>query len=503
MTPTPTDEMDTKQPQNEDESSTRLLSWWKQMSKTVWWEETKRLTVLSIPTIVIQAGLFFPQFLTASYVGRTLGVQNLDGFTLGNLTSNLMTLSILQGLFTANDTLNPQAFGAGNYREVGLLAMRGFVVCTLAIVPTNVVLFFAMDRLLVALHQNPLTSALATRYYRILMLGLPFYILYAMQWKFLAAQEIMKPLLIVTVVTCALMPLFLQWCVTSFGFVGAPLSLVLYLAAQALLVLLYLVVLQPHHAATWPGLKIREALEWKSVKPYLVLAAGGLLAACEWWFWEIFSLMIGSFGVIPLSIHTIPTQLLTMIVMVPLGVGLALSVRIGATISHDVQRAKDLTFWSCVFIAILVLFMTLGLWVFRVPLIGMFTNDPIVVDVSCCCCVCVVCCMCAALLSATNSLFLCVWCVCHTTAGCIEIVVASVFVSHVGIGVLVFGTSHFGFGYAMDSGNHQHGHAVDPNDTCRGVLCHCSGGRTLCGLGLSLATLHCHACRIGIQGGGV
>ena len=334
------------------------------------------------PVYPNQAGLFLPQFLTASYVGTTLGVENLDGFTLGNLMSNLMTLSVLQGLFTANDTLNPQAFGAGNYKEVGLLAIRGFVVCTLSILPSNVILFFFMDPILVFLKQNPITSELATRYYRVLMIGLPFYILYTMQWKFLAAQEIMKPLLIVTIITCGLMPLLLHLCVSWFGFLGSALSLVVYLALQSLLVLLYLVVLKPHHPETWSGLKIKEALEWNSVKPYLVLASGGLLASCERWFWEILSLVIGSFGVIPLSIHTIPTQLLTMIVMLPVGVGLALSVRIGATISHDVKRAKDLTFWCSVFITVLISFMTAGLWVFRKPLILMFSSDPLVVEVS-------------------------------------------------------------------------------------------------------------------------
>ena len=490
MTPTPDDEIEDVA--KLDMSSDASLSWWKTIDESAWWEETKRLTALSIPTIIIQAGLFLPQFLTASYVGTTLGVENLDGFTLGNLMSNLMTLSVLQGLFTANDTLNPQAFGAGNYKEVGLLAIRGFVVCTLSILPSNVILFFFMDPILVFLKQNPITSELATGYYRVLMIGLPFYILYAMQWKFLAAQEIMKPLLIVTVIACSLVPLLLRLCVAWFGFLGSALSLVLYLALQSLLVLLYLVVLKPHHPETWSGLKIKEALEWNSVKPYLVLAGGGLLASCEWWFWEILSLVIGSFGVIPLSIHTIPTQLLTMIIMLPLGVGLALSVRIGVTISHDVKRAKDLTFWCSVFITVLISFMTAGLWVFRKPLILMFSSDPLVVEVSGFESQCVNC------RSHANDCLFCCFC-----AGCNEIVVAGVRLSHASFIFLFFGTGYFGFGYAMDGWNHQHGDVVDLDDPRCGILCDSSWWGVVRGLGLSLASLHCHGCRVGLQGGGV
>ena len=225
-----------------------------------WWGETKRLTVLSIPTIIIQSGLFLPQLLTASYVGTTLGVEYLDEFTLGNLTASLMTLSVLQGLFTAK-ILRPLELGTTE-KSVCWLAIRGFVVCMIYHSSEQRHSFsFSWIACWSFVKQNPITSELATRYYRVLMLGLPFYVLYGMQWKFLAAQEIMKPLLIATIIPCALMPVLLRVCVARFGFLGAPLSLTIFPAIQALLLLLYLVVLKPHHPETWPGLKIQEALQ--------------------------------------------------------------------------------------------------------------------------------------------------------------------------------------------------------------------------------------------------
>ena len=118
-----------------------------------WWGETKRLTVLSIPTIIIQSGLFLPQLLTASYVGTTLGVEYLDEFTLGNLTASLMTLSVLQGLFTAK-ILRPLELGTTE-KSVCWLAIRGFVVCMITILPSNAILFFFMDRLLVFCEAKP------------------------------------------------------------------------------------------------------------------------------------------------------------------------------------------------------------------------------------------------------------------------------------------------------------------------------------------------------------
>ncbi|KAL7569902.1 hypothetical protein ACA910_008567 [Epithemia clementina (nom. ined.)] len=84
------------------------------------WKELKILCSLAIPTIIINLSLVVPPFLTASYVGRNFGHLYLDGYTLANLTGNLLTLAVLQGFDSACDTLAPQAFAASNYREVVL-----------------------------------------------------------------------------------------------------------------------------------------------------------------------------------------------------------------------------------------------------------------------------------------------------------------------------------------------------------------------------------------------
>ena len=68
---------------------------------------------------------------------------------------------------------------------------------------------------------------------------------------------------------------------------------------------------------------------------------GGILASSEWIYWETLSLMIGTFGVIPLSVHTIPTQLIMVTFMGPLSLGIALSIRLGATLPVSVARAKQ------------------------------------------------------------------------------------------------------------------------------------------------------------------
>ena len=51
-----------------------------------------------------------------------LGTDALTGVALGNLAGNLTGFTLIYGMLSAMETLAPQAFGAGRFEEVGLLA---------------------------------------------------------------------------------------------------------------------------------------------------------------------------------------------------------------------------------------------------------------------------------------------------------------------------------------------------------------------------------------------
>ena len=246
--------------------------------------EVKALLHIAIPTLVIQLGFVVPPFLTASYVGRFFGPIYLDGFQLAYLTINLFTLSLLAGLFSASDTLSPQAFGAGNYREVGVIALRGFVGSMSLILPVCMALAFCMADVLVALGEDTEASQHAADWYRIFLVALPFYGLYMATWKFLSAQNVMMPLVIASVLCIGvILPVSMEVLVKLYGFRGSAMAYAVYQISQAVSLLLILWLYRPYHDACWPGLveAWRDVFHWKPFAQFFYLGLGGIVASSE------------------------------------------------------------------------------------------------------------------------------------------------------------------------------------------------------------------------------
>ena len=342
-------------------------------------QEVYLFTSLAGPTILISIGFVVPSFCTAAYIGRHFGTIPLDAYTLANLTGNLCCLSLLAGLYSAADTLCPQAYGAGNFRQVGLVAMQALVTSWLILIPTNILLCTTLGPLLQALGQDAVVADLAWQFYNVYVWSLPFYAVWCVVWKFLSAQHALQPLVIVTLLaSTVVLPISLEILGNLAGILGAAAALVVFQLFQVTAVLTWIALWPPHNPATWP----KEGYAWHDIfaspayAQFLRLGCGGMLASLEWIYWEAISLVVGLLGVVPLSVHTIPTQVIYVVFMFPLGMGVAISNRIGVTLSHSVARAKTLTVAILVVSSVGFGIFTWLLFVNQEFIFALFTNDP-------------------------------------------------------------------------------------------------------------------------------
>ena len=355
----------------------------KEESDVPLWKELWNLFQLAIPTIIIVLSFVVPPCLTASYVGRHFGHVYLDAYALANLTGNLLTLAIVQGLYNACDTFGPQAFAAKNYREVGLVALRGFTAPLLVMVPMNVILFVYMQDMLVALGQDAQVSQWAHDFYMVYALSFPFYSLYTIAWKFLSAQHILTPLVVCTLLsTLMVLPLCLEFFVQWFGFLGAAWAITVFYMVESLSVVAWVCLARPHHPDTWPGVTAwPEAMEWEPFGAFCHLGMGGVLTALEWVYWEAVALLIGTLGVVPLSAHTVPSQIIFITYMLPLGMGIALAIQLGAVLAtRQVRRAKRLAVGTLLVSVVVFSVLSYGLYVYRFAIFALFTHEEAVIQ---------------------------------------------------------------------------------------------------------------------------
>jgi multidrug resistance protein, MATE family len=240
---------------------------------------------LAVPSAILELGYLMPSFVAASYIGRNYGSVYLSGFELANLTTNLFTLSLMYGMYSASETLAPQSYGAKNYKEVGVLAIRGFLVSMVVILPMALLVLVYIKDILIAFGQDEEASELAAIWYGIYVISFPFSSILMAIFVFLLSQNVLQPIVITEVINVAiLLPLSMWLWTRNFGYEGTAAAVVTYEATGAILIITYLYFKQSYKKRCWPGLMegFKDAVgSWEANRMYLMLGAGGVLASSE------------------------------------------------------------------------------------------------------------------------------------------------------------------------------------------------------------------------------
>jgi hypothetical protein len=113
-----------------------------------------------------------------------LGAAELGASALASMFCNVTGFSIAYGGLTALDTLGAQAYGAGQFEQVGVLAQRALAIVTLLCFPVAALWCFAAGPLLALIGIEPAVASLTITYCRVFALGL---------WPTLAVSALHNP----------------------------------------------------------------------------------------------------------------------------------------------------------------------------------------------------------------------------------------------------------------------------------------------------------------------
>ncbi|XP_020923593.1 multidrug and toxin extrusion protein 2 isoform X2 [Sus scrofa] len=300
--------------------------------------EARILFVLSGPLFLFQMLNFLIYVVSSVFCGH-LGKVELAAVTLSVAFVNVCGVSIGFGLSSACDTLMSQSFGSPNKKHVGVILQRGALVLLLCCLPCWA-LFLNTEHILLLFRQDPAVSRLAQDYVQIFIPALPANFLYCLLAKYLQNQGVVWPQVLSGIVGNCVNGLANYILVSTLGqgVRGSAYANTISQLMQTLFLLLY-IVLRKLHVDTWGGWSCQCLQDWG---PFFSLAVPSMLMTCiEWWAYEIGSFLMGLLSVLDLSAQAIIYEVATVTYMIPMGLSIAVCVRVGTALgAADTVQAK-------------------------------------------------------------------------------------------------------------------------------------------------------------------
>ena len=248
-------------------------------------------------------------------VGLALSVITISG------------LAVASGLVSALDTLSTQAWGAENYRKVGVYLQRGVLLLSLVIC-LILGIWFNAETILNLLHQPPEVVKYSVQYIQIFSAALPAMFMYILLQKYLQSQNIVYPFIltgifanIVNVVAHYLFLFVAKWGIR--GAAGAV-ALTWYTLLFSLLIIIYVRKL---HVKTWGGWSRESLKDWGQFARYGILSL--IMVIVEWISFEVGFFIAGFVGNVQQAIHSLLCSFVFVIFTISKSLALTASIRVG------------------------------------------------------------------------------------------------------------------------------------------------------------------------------
>ena len=339
--------------------------------------ELRTLLALAGPITLAQLGQMTLTVVDVLMVGR-LGVEALDAAQLGHMWI-WGTAVPMVGLVMGMDPLVSQAHGAGDRVAGGLALQRALLASMVSSLPLLVGWWFTGPALQ-AMGQDAALAEAAGRYVRIQMFSAPLPAVYTALATYLQARGIVRPPLLTVVVAnvlnVALNRVFIYGAfgLPGYGLEGAGLATA---CTRAVLVLLlgFAILRWKLHVGAWTAVG-RRVFALRPLMHQLSLGVPvGVQYSLEMWAFSIGTLLAGMLDPISLGAHTIAITLVSYTFMVPLGISIGASTRVGNLIGAEQQEQAQHVAYLALRTAGVISFATAAIFIFGRSLLPRLVTD--------------------------------------------------------------------------------------------------------------------------------
>lgn len=262
-------------------------------TKEMLWNKAKELFPVSMSVTVsfmIYTMLSLVLLMFAGRHGEFAGaVSGLSNFWLA-----ATGIAFTTGLLGAADTLESQAFGAGNLQRVSIIFQRSIFLLTLMALPVAV-LWLSTTPVLIWLRQDPEVSKAAGTCVLYYLPSLPFMLYFDSLRRYLLAQGIAQPTLWATAVANVVCigigyGLILH---TNLSFYGVSVTLSIANVLQFVILVAY-TLYYGLHKPTWRTITVKELLDWNETMDFFKLGVpGAATLMAEWVGFELHGIFAG------------------------------------------------------------------------------------------------------------------------------------------------------------------------------------------------------------------
>ncbi|QLG71825.1 hypothetical protein HG535_0C01740 [Zygotorulaspora mrakii] len=319
------------------------------------------------------------------FVGRLDALQ-LGGVAIANVTFTV-SVAVFLGLTTSLDTLCPQAFGARQYKLVGLYLQR-CVILAFAIAIPMILAWVYSGCILIHFIDNPEIVKIASSYLRLMTFSLPGFIIFECGKRyFQSMNNFTKGQYILFI--CAPFNAVLGYVMIlrfQLGYVGACCSLIFTYNLMGLIMAISIYFCHIDMKRNTPDLDCWHEVSSKVFDGWSTMIElslpGIIMVESEFFAFEFTSILAARFGTTVLAAQSIASTVESLTFQIPFSVGVAASNRIAFHIGQgNIRNCKTAVGCTLVYIGTVLCLLNFSLLTFgRYVIAKLFTSDPEVIS---------------------------------------------------------------------------------------------------------------------------
>ncbi|XP_076897008.1 protein DETOXIFICATION 12-like [Bidens hawaiensis] len=361
-------------PEEEDNNNNNRLTW------RVLTVEMKKLGFIAGPMVAVTLSQYLLQVISVMMVGH-LGELSLSSTFIAISLSSVTGFSLILGMSSALETLCGQAYGAQQYKKVGVLTYTAMFSLLIVCIPLAIFWRYT-GSLLLLIGQDPSISHEAGKFITWLIPALFACAILQPLVRYFQMQSMLMPMLTSSAVAlCLHIPLC--WTLvykTGLGNIGAAMSVSVAMWSNAVFLLIYMMY-SPSCAKTRSPISIEV---FHGIKQFFSFAIPSAIMIClEWWSYEFLILLSGLLpnpeletSVLSVCLNTIAT-----LYSIPYGLAAGVSTRVSNELGAGNPQGARVAVKAIMIVAVVETSMVSMIVFLNRHIFGyIFTNEKEVVD---------------------------------------------------------------------------------------------------------------------------